>query len=315
MPDIIVSEDIRGAAMDELRQRYDVAFEPDLWQDPDRLLQLIDDARALLVRNQTRVTADVIAAGPRLIVIGRAGAGLDNIDTNAATEAGVVVTFTPSENAISVAELTIGFMLSLSRELPAADVSTKAGGWERKRFTGVELYGKTLGLVGYGRIARLVAERAQAFGMTIVAFDPYLDEADAQLLPLDEVLVHSDYVSCHMPATAETRGMLSRERLTKMKPSAFFINAARGEVVDESALIEALQDKRIAGAALDVRADEPPATGGLNDMPNVILTPHVGAFTHEAQDRVVASMCLDIATVLDGQPAANAFAIASPARS
>lgn len=298
MTDIIVSEDIRGTAMDELRQSHDVAFEPELWQDPDRLLQVIADARALIVRNQTQVTAEVIAAGQRLAVVGRAGAGLDNIDTDAAKSAGVAVVSTPSENAISVAELTIGLMLSLSRELPAANASTKSGGWERKRFTGVELYGETLGLVGYGRIARLVAERAKAFGMTIVAFDPYVDEADAKLTSLDDLLTCADYVSCHMPATDETRGMLCRERLALMKPSAFFINAARGEVLDEEALIDVLRNGAIAGAALDVRAAEPPQNSVLNDMPNVILTPHIGAFTQEAQQRVVARVCADVVAAL-----------------
>jgi D-3-phosphoglycerate dehydrogenase / 2-oxoglutarate reductase len=319
MRDILIPEGISGPSVEDLRTEFDVLYEPDLWRDAAALEQKIAHFRALLVRNQTAVTGKLIAAAPSLEVIGRAGVGLDNVDVRAAQEAGVVVTLTPDQNAISVAELAIGMMLALARFIPEADTDTKNGNWNRSRFTGVELYGKTLGIVGAGKIGYLTAKRAQAFGMKIVAFDPYLStdnillsELHAQLLEIDELLERSDVVSCHLPATPSTKDFFNAARFRKMKSSAFFINTSRGTVVDEQDLAAALRHKTIAAAALDVRVTEPPPPGELESLPNVLLTPHVAAFTHEAQHRVTRAICHDVARVLHGQPALNAIGKSTP---
>ncbi len=312
--DIIVSENVTGSAMDELRERFDVVFEPDLWNDVPRLKSLLGDARAIIVRNQTQVTAELMAAAPKLEVIGRAGAGLDNIETDAASEAGVVVTYAPRENSISVAELTIGLMLCLARKIPAAHLDTSEGRWNRKAFTGIELFGKTLGVIGLGQIGTMVAERAKAFGMTIIVHDDYVapdanhvKELDARLVSLDDLLCEADFVTTHVPLTDETREMFNKERFAMMKPSAMLINTSRGEVVDEEALLHALKNQQLAGAALDVRSVEPPGQSPLDKLDNVIFTPHIAAFTEEAQDRVVSTVCSDVTRVLEGREAENFF--------
>ena len=313
MARILVSEDISGHEMDALCREFDVALEFDLWKSFEKLKATIADFDALMVRNQTPVNAELIAAGKKLSVIGRAGVGLDNIDSAAATKAGIVVVFAPEQNAISVAELALGMMLGLARMIPAADRSTKARKWERKRFVGTELYGKTLGLIGLGRIGFLTAMRARAFGMNVIAFDPQVSpdsititETHARLLPFNDVLAQADFISCHIPETPQTIGLLNYDAFSQMKSSAFFINTARGKVVDEPGLARALEEKKIAGAALDVRAKEPPDSP-LSEADNVILLPHVGAFTEEGQDRVVTCVCRDVAAVLRGQPAKNFF--------
>ncbi len=312
--DIIVSENVTGSAMDELRERFDVVFEPDLWNDVPRLKSLLGDTRAIIVRNQTQVTAELMAAAPKLEVIGRAGAGLDNIETDAASEAGVVVTYAPRENSISVAELTIGLMLCLARKIPAAHLDTSEGHWNRKAFTGIELFGKTLGVIGLGQIGTMVAERAQAFGMTIIVHDDYVapdanhvKELDARLVSLNDLLREADFVTTHVPLTDETREMFNKERFALMKPSAMLINTSRGEVIDEEALSHALQNQQLAGAALDVRSVEPPGQSPLDKLDNVIFTPHIAAFTEEAQDRVVSTVCSDVTKVLEGKEAENFF--------
>jgi D-3-phosphoglycerate dehydrogenase / 2-oxoglutarate reductase len=314
MSEIIVSENISGEAMTRLREHHDVEFEPELWQDAARLAVQLKTARAIIVRNQTMVTRELIEAAPNLQIIGRAGAGLDNIDTGAASEAGIVVSYTPSENSISVAELVLGFMLTAVRRLPQAWQDTRSGGWNRMQFVGGELFEKTLGIVGLGRIGRLVAERARAFGMTIIAHDefinpdsPFVADLGASLTTLDDLLMQSDFVSVHVPLTPETRNCFSTNAFQKMKSSAWFMNASRGEVVDEVALLHALTELQIAGAALDVRSQEPPADNELAKRDNVILTPHIGAFTNEAQERVVAAVCNDVTAVLAGNSATNAF--------
>ena len=318
---ILVCEQIAGAQMDALRKEFDVVVDPQIWKDPTKLRQTVADFHAIMVRNQTQVDAALISAGSKLQVITRAGVGLDNIDCDKATEAGIVVVYAPEQNAISVAELAMGMMLSLARMLPAADRSAKAGKWDRQRFMGgIELYGKTLGLVGFGRIGFLTAMRAKAMGMNIIAFDPQVSpdsitvtETQAKLLSLDEVLRQSDFVSCHVPETPRTIGLFNYQRFSQMKPTAYFINTSRGKVMDEAGLLQALNEKRIAGAALDVRAQEPPA-GPLSEADNVLLTPHIGAFTIEGQDRVVTSVCRDVGAVLRGEPAKNFFNFARPKR-
>jgi D-3-phosphoglycerate dehydrogenase len=310
--DILITENIGGRWIDELKKKFAVTIEPDLWKSPDKIKAMLPGCRALIVRNQTRVNADLLAAG-RLQVVGRAGAGLDNVDLKAASAAGVVVVSTPDQNSISVAELTLGMMLMLARKLAAANQHAHGGGWERQRFVGTELYGKNFGVVGIGRIGFLTALRARALGMNILAHDAYVSpdavavaETHATLLGLDELLAQSDFVSCHVPLTPETKHFFNYDRFCRMKSSAFFLNLARGEVVDENGLVRALQEKKIAGAGLDVREQEPPAAGNpLAGMENVILTPHIAAFTREAQDRVVAAVCQDVAAVLEGRPARN----------
>ncbi|MDE3100148.1 MAG: hydroxyacid dehydrogenase [Verrucomicrobiota bacterium] len=309
---ILVTENIGGKWIDELKKKFAVTIEPDLWKSPDKIKALLPKCRALIVRNQTRVNADLLSAAAQLQVIGRAGAGLDNIEVPAATARGIVVASTPDQNSISVAELTLALILALARKLPAADRHAKNGGWERRRFVGAELYGKNFGVVGLGRIGFLTALRARALGMNILAHDAYISpdavaasETRAQLMEMDTLLARADFVSCHMPLTPETQHFFNYDRFCRMKPSAFFLNLARGEVADENGLIRALQEKRIAGAALDVREKEPPAPGPLEEMENVILTPHIAAFTREAQERVVAAVCHDVAAVLEGRAAKN----------
>jgi D-3-phosphoglycerate dehydrogenase len=252
------------------------------------------------------VNADLLSAATKLEVIGRAGAGLDNIELPAATAKGIVVVSTPDQNSLSVAELAIGMMLGLARKIPAANQHAHGGGWERQRFVGTELYGKNFGVVGLGRIGFLTALRARALGMNILAHDNYISpDAVAVAETRAELLAQSDFVSCHMPLTPETKHFFNYDRFCRMKPSAFFLNLARGEVVDENGLIRALQEKKIAGAGLDVREQEPPAPSALAGMDNVILTPHIAAFTREAQDRVMAAVCQDVTAVLEGRAPKN----------
>jgi D-3-phosphoglycerate dehydrogenase / 2-oxoglutarate reductase len=313
MSDILISENIRGAAVDALSSQFDVTFLPELWKDEAGLSNRIGDFRALIIRNQTQVTASLLASAKKLIVVGRAGVGLDNVDVAAATRAGILVTSTPDQNAISVAELAIGLMLCLARKIPAANQDTKSGNWNRQQFAGTELYGKTIGIVGAGKIGYLTARRAQSLGMRVLAYDPFisrdsilLSELNAELVSLDDLLTRADVVSCHLPSTPTTHGLLNAERFGRMKSTATLINTSRGEVVVENDLLDALKSGKIAGAALDVRAMEPPQTGKLERLPNLILTPHVAAFTQEAQDRVTTAICEDIGRVLGGKPAQNA---------
>lgn len=322
MSEIVVSENIVGAALDRLRHEHDVLYSPHLWQSPDELKAALEHARALVVRNQTKVTADVLAAAPQLKIVARAGVGVDNIDVAAATSAGVVVSYTPAANAVSVAELALGLMLALARHIPQAHAHAVGGGWNRQRYMGTELAGRTLGVVGFGRIGQLVAERGRAFGMKIIAADallpadsPALAKFDARLLPLDELITTADVVSLHVPLTPETHNLINAVRLERMKNSVLLVNTSRGEVIDEPALLASLKDRKIAGAALDVRRQEPPGPSGFDVLPNVVLLPHLGAFTFEAQERVIDAVCRDVKLVLAGKPALEYFNIAEPRRS
>jgi D-3-phosphoglycerate dehydrogenase len=308
VPDILISENIRGAAVDALAERFSVVTKPDLWRDAAAMEAEIPNYRALIVRNQTKVSRSLLERASQLAVVGRAGVGLDNVST-------------PEQNSISVAELAIGLMISLARFLNAADLDTKAGNWNRPKFWGTELYGRTFGIVGAGKIGLLAARRAQAFGMKILAHDPYISrdnvflaEVGAELVSLDELLERADVVSCHLPATPQTNKILNAEAFARMKPTALFLNTSRGEVVDEDALIAALKSKQIAAAALDVRAVEPPKPSELDTLPNVLLTPHIAALTNEAQDRVTRAICEDIGRVLDGKKPMNAVPLPPPGR-
>lgn len=312
MTEILISEDIRGAAVDELASRFNVSIEPDLWRDPEALRKRIASVDGLIIRNQTQVDTALLAAAKKLKVIGRAGVGLDNVDVPAVLTANVTLTSTPEQNAISVAELAIGLMIALARHIVPADADTKAGNWSRRRFWGTELYGRTFGIIGAGKIGFLTARRAAALGMKILATDPFLSrdnvllyELGAELVPLEELLKRSDVISSHLPATPQTIGLLNASCFALMKPTAYFINTSRGEVVNEDDLLKALQAKKIAGAALDVRAKEPPVAGEFEKLTNVILTPHIAALSDEAQERVTVAICEDVARVLDGKPAMN----------
>jgi D-3-phosphoglycerate dehydrogenase / 2-oxoglutarate reductase len=309
---ILVTENISGRWIDELKSKFEVVVDPALWKSPDKIKTALPECRALIVRNQTKVNADLLSAATKLQVIGRAGAGLDNIELPAATAKGIVVVSTPDQNSISVAELTLAMMLALARKVFPANQHTHGGGWERQKFVGTELYGKNFGVVGLGRIGFLTALRARALGMNIIAHDNYISpdavavsETRAELMNLDTLLSRADFVSCHVPLTPETRHFFNYDRFCRMKPTAFFLNLARGEVVDESGLVRALKEMRIAGAGLDVREQEPPASTPFAGMDNVILTPHIAAFTREAQERVVAAVCQDVAAVLAGGAAKN----------
>lgn len=286
MDRILVTESIAEEGLARLRAAAQVDVRTGLSQEA--LLAALPEYDALVVRSATRVTDAVLAAGTRLRVVGRAGTGVDNIDVNAATSRGILVVNAPASNSVAVAELTIGLILSLARHIPQSHGSVQAGRWERGTYMGVEVRGKTLGLVGLGRIGAEVARRARGLEMHVVAYDPIVStERAAQLgvtlTALDEVLAQADYVSVHVPLVEATRGMINAARLAHMKPGAFLINAARGGIVDEAALHEALARGQIAGAALDTFEQEPPRESPLVGNPRVITTPHLGASTLEAQ--------------------------------
>ncbi len=317
---ILIAEDVTGSGIDRLKQKYQVESDWDLWKKIPQLKDALRDADALLVRNQTKVNADLLAQARLLKIIGRAGAGYDNIDVEAASQVGVVVCYSPEENAVSVAEHVFGLLLALARKIPGADRSVKNGGWERKKYHGFELMGKTLGILGLGKIGFRVALRAKAFGMRLLAHDAYLSstslhvtESGATLVAMDQLLAESDFLSVHLPLTLETRGLLNRQSFSKMKPTAFIINTSRGEVLVEKDLALALQQGQLAGAALDVREKEPPAADSpLNGLDNVILTPHTAGLTYEAQEKVVEAIAEDVDRVLSGQSALRFVNFALP---
>lgn len=288
---IFVADDVSDTGLQPLRSAgFNVEKRVGLARA--ELVEALKDSDGLIVRSETKVTADLLDEATSLRVIGRAGVGVDNIDVPAATLRGVVVMNAPDGNTITTAEHTIALLISLARSIPQANSSLKAGRWERKKFIGVELQGKTLGIVGLGRIGRVVASRARALGMQIVAYDPFIAPEQArdleiELVPLDDVYARADFLTVHTPLTAETRGLIDREVLRKMKHGARLINCARGGLVDEDALYEALTDGSIAGAALDVFSEEPPpADHRLLQLEQVIATPHLGASTTEAQEGV-----------------------------
>ena len=317
---ILISEDITGAGVERLKQKYHVQIDPELWKRASVLEEAIPGFDALILRNQTKVTASLLSKGSALRVVGRAGAGYDNIDVPAASQAGVVVSYSPEENAVSVAEHVFGLLLALARKIPGADRSVKSGGWERKKYHGVELLGKTLGIWGLGKIGFRVALRAKAFGMRIIAYDAYLSptslhvtESGATLVSLDDLLAQTDFLSVHLPLTGETHGILNLQIFKKMKPSAFIINTSRGEVLVEEDLFQALKQGQLAGAALDVREKEPPSnTSPLHGLDNVILTPHTAGLTYEAQEKDVDAVTEDVDRVLSGQPALRFVNFALP---
>jgi len=279
------------------------------------LAHALHDADGLIVRSETRVDRELIAAGPRLSVVARAGAGVDAIDVDAATEAGILVLNTPGANTIAATEQTFALMLSLARRTPTAVQQLREGVWDRKHLIGTELYGKTLGIIGLGRIGGSVATRASAFGMRVLAHDPFVTQAradavDATLVDLDALLRESDVVTLHVPLTPQTLGMIDAPKLRGMRAHAYLVNCARGGVIVERDLLEALDAGVLAGAAIDVVAEEPPPPGGtgaaLHRHPHVYATPHLGGSTHEALARIATELAEDVARVLLGAPASAA---------
>jgi D-3-phosphoglycerate dehydrogenase / 2-oxoglutarate reductase len=280
--------------------------------NPKEYAKRLAEADALIVRSAVEVNASVLAQAPKLRVIGRAGVGVDNVDLEAATRAGVLVMNTPGGNAVSVAEHTLGFMLAMARHIPQADASTRAGKWEKKKFMGTELRGKTLGIIGLGSIGREVVRRARAFEMRILAHDPYVspnlaEDLGVDLTPLPKLYAESDYISLHVAFTPETAKMLSREAFAQMKPGARIVNCARGELIDEAALEEAIGSGRVAGASLDVFAAEPPPSGfALFASEAVLATPHIGGSTEEAQETVGVLIAQQVVEYLTSGVALNA---------
>ena len=309
MQKILVTEVIHGQALEHLKHEFSVTVDPNLWQKPEQLRQIIGNYNGLIIRNQTIVDQKLVSAADRLRVIGRHGVGLDNIDLRATKSAELIVTFAPEQNAVSVAELTLGLMLSLARKIPDANQATKNGNWERHRFEGSELFGKKLGIVGLGKIGFRVGIRARAFGMSILAHDKLMSpdslnitEIGADLVSLENLLAESDFVTCHLPLTPKTDKIFNYHTFSHMKKNAYFINLARGGLVDETDLTKALQEELIAGVALDVRAVEPPTAGELEKTDRAILTPHIAGLTKEARERVLTCICQDVALVLKGEP-------------
>jgi D-3-phosphoglycerate dehydrogenase / 2-oxoglutarate reductase len=302
---ILISEDVWGAPFQTLEGSFPITRNDDLWNNPEELKVALKDVKALVVRNRTKVTAEVIAAAPKLKVIARAGVGLDNIDLKAADAAGVVVVAGLGANAVSVGELTLGLALSLLRNIPGHDVATRDGGWVRT--PGRELSGLTWGLLGCGATGVATAKLIQGFNCSVLGYDPYAKNVQGvELTTFEDVLKRSDIVSIHMPSTPETNGSVNAATLALMKPDAIIVNVGRGEVINEADLMAALKAKTIAGAALDVRAQEPPTTGEMETIPNLILTPHVAGITKESQLRINQILTANIELVLNSKPATHA---------
>jgi D-3-phosphoglycerate dehydrogenase len=307
MPKVLVSDPIAEAGIARLREVAEVDVKTGL--KPDELLSIIGEYDALAVRSETKVTAEILAAAGNLKIIGRAGVGVDNIDVKAATEKGVVVVNSPEGNTLAAAELTVAMLLSLARNISAADASMRAGRWDRKKFLGTEVYGKTLGVVGLGKIGSEVARRARAFEMEVIAYDPFTTEEKAgelgaRLVSLDDIYRQSDFITLHLPLNDQTRGMIAAPQFAIMKDGVRIVNCARGGLVDEAALAEALTAGKVGGAAFDVFSKEPmPEDNPLRNAPNTVLTPHLGASTEEAQVNVAIDIAEQIADYLEGKPA------------
>ena len=315
-PVVLIADKLAESTVAALGDRVEVR-----WVDgPDRpkLLEAVKDADAILVRSATTVDAEVISAAPKLKIIARAGVGLDNVDVEAATAAGVLVVNAPTSNIHSAAEHALALMLAAARQIPAADATLKEHTWKRSSFNGTEIYGKTVGVVGLGRIGQLVAQRLAAFGTHVIAYDPYVPPARAaqlgiELLPLDDVLARADFISVHLPKTKETAGLLGKDALAKTKPGVIIVNAARGGLIDEQALADAITSGHVRAAGLDVFATEPCTDSPLFDLPEVVVTPHLGASTSEAQDRAGTDVAESVKLALAGEFVPDAVNVAGGA--
>ncbi|HWF21626.1 MAG TPA: phosphoglycerate dehydrogenase [Acidimicrobiales bacterium] len=301
---VLVTEKLAQRGLDLLTEAgYEV--DEQLGLSPEELVSAVVGADALIIRSATTVTAEVLTAGTDLVVVGRAGIGLDNVDVTAATDRGVMVVNAPQSNILSAAEQAMALLLAQARNIPQAHSALVAGKWERSKWTGVELHGKTLGVVGLGRVGALVAQRAMAFGMHLVAYDPFISADRAkhmgvELMGIEELVAESDFVTIHLPKTPETLGLFGRDLLAKAKPGLRIINTARGGIVDEDALADAIKDGQIQGAGLDVFAKEPTTESPLFDLPSVIVAPHLGASTAEAQDKAGVTIAEQVILALNG---------------
>jgi D-3-phosphoglycerate dehydrogenase / 2-oxoglutarate reductase len=310
---VLISDKLSETAVQIFRDRgLDVTFEPDLGKDKDRLLEAIGQYDGLAIRSATKVTEKVIAAAGKLRVIGRAGIGVDNIDVKAATAKGIIVMNTPFGNSITTAEHAISMMLALARQIPQADISTKAGKWEKSRFMGVEITGKTLGVIGCGNIGAVVATRGIGLRMKVIAYDPFLSperamELGVEKVELEQLLERADFITLHTPLTDKTRNILSAAALSKTRKGVRIINCARGGLIDEAALADALASGHVAGAALDVFEKEPATESPLFALDNVICTPHLGAATREAQENVALQIAEQMSDYLLSGAITNAI--------
>lgn len=312
MPKVLVSDPLAEAGIARLRAIPGVEVDVKTGLKPDELKAIIGEYAALAVRSETKVTADILAAADRLQIIGRAGVGVDNIDVTAATQKGIVVVNSPDGNTLAAAELTVGLILALARNIPEGDATLRAGKWERKRLGGVELYGKTIGIVGLGRIGYAVAQRLKGFEAELIAYNPFsTEEATRRMgvepVSLDELIARSDFITIHTPLSDDTRGMIGAAQFARMKDGVRIVNCARGGIVDEKALADALQSGKVGGFACDVFSKEPPEPNNpLLGLPKSVITPHLGASTEEAQIKVAIDVCEQIADVLQGRPARTA---------
>ena len=303
-PVVLLAEELSPATIDALGPDFEIRSCDGA--DRSALLPALSDVDAVLIRSATKMDAEAIAGAPKLKVIARAGVGLDNVDVPAATQAGVMVVNAPTSNITSAAELAVGLMLAAARHISPASQALKGGAWKRSKFGGVELLDKTVGIVGLGRIGALVAERLRGFGMHIVAYDPYTtptkaSQLGARLVDLDELLASADFISIHLPKTPETLGLIGAEALAKVKPGVVLVNAARGGIVDEAALAEAIRSGRVGAAGLDVFAKEPCTDSPVFEFDNVVVTPHLGASTEEAQEKAGVSVARSVRLALSGE--------------
>ncbi|HHY67102.1 MAG TPA: phosphoglycerate dehydrogenase, partial [Alicyclobacillus sp.] len=313
---ILVSDAISEEGLKKLMDAPDVQVDIRPGLPPEELKALIGEYDALLVRSQTKVTADLLAGARNLKAVGRAGVGVDNIDIEAATRRGIIVVNAPDGNTISTAEHTFAMLMALARNIPQAYASIQSGKWDRKSFVGVELRGKTLGIVGLGRIGTEVAKRAMAFGMTVLAYDPFLtreraDQLGVESVSVDDICRRADFITVHTPLTKETRHMISGPQFALMKKGVRILNCARGGIIDEKALLAALEDGTVGGAALDVFEEEPPKNNPLLASKRVIATPHLGASTVEAQINVAIDVGEEILNILHNRPFKNAVNLPS----
>jgi D-3-phosphoglycerate dehydrogenase len=301
---ILISDNLSNVGVELLRRHENFTVDKKVGLKPEELRKIIGEYDALIVRSETRVTADLIAAGERLRVIGRAGTGVDNIDVPAATQRGIVVMNAAGGNSVTTAEHTIALLMAMARRIPQAAAKLKAGKWDKKSFMGTELNTKTLGIIGLGNIGRIVASRGQGLGMKVIAYDPFLTRDAAQrsgveMVTLDELFSRSDFITVHTPLTDETRGIIGQAAFAKMKDGVRIINCARGGLVDENALVAAIRSGKVAGAALDVFVEEPPpAEHPLLGLDEVVVTPHLGASTTEAQESVAVTIAEQVAAYL-----------------
>ena len=303
-PVVLIAEELSPATIEELGPDFEIRHVDGA--DAKALKAAIVEADAVLVRSASKIDADVIGAAKNLKVIARAGVGLDNVDVPAATQAGVMVVNAPTSNITSAAELAIGLLLAAARNITVADASLKGGEWKRSKFTGIELADKTLGILGFGRIGNLVAQRMQPFGMKIIAYDPYVQPARAaamgvRMVGIDELLAESDFITVHLPKTPETIGLLGDDAFRKTKSTLRIVNTSRGGIIDEAALADALKEGRVAAAGLDVFATEPCTDSPLFALPNVVVTPHLGASTEEAQEKAGVAVARSVRLALAGE--------------